>query len=115
MKEIQLFSHQDLLRLGFIFLDPNQENLLLESINSEYIRRINRLLAEYLMPNEISTLVGLNETSIREYILAFKPNCIEHIGKIKSKLEDEIREERKNNLIKGTGTLFSRQTNDDVT
>lgn len=47
MRKIQLFNHKDLMRLGFIISDPDQEDLLLESVNNEYIRRINRLLPRY--------------------------------------------------------------------
>lgn len=115
MRKIQLFNHKDLMRLGFIIPDPDQEDLLLESVNNEYIRRINRLLAESLSTKEISSLVNQSESDISEYFLVFKPGCIDKINTLRETLELEMKEKRKNILTKGSGTLDFRDKEDDVT
>lgn len=109
MKSISLFNHQDLIRLGFGFPNPNHEIAFLEYVNDEYIKRINSILARQLSTEEISELSQVSYPMIREYILSKKPECIVSIERIKNSIEDELSQKRKNILTDGDGTFAFRK------
>lgn len=115
MNRIKMFTRQDLIRLGFIIPDPSQADLFLETINSEYIWRINRLLAEMLTPREIKNLSSQNDSDIRGFIIANNPECIDRIRSIKLELEEEIMQKRKTILTEKGGTFNFHEDNDDMT
>lgn len=115
MNRSKLFTHRDLIRLGFVIPDPNHECLLLESINSEYIWRINRLLSKMLTNKEINTLADKSDQGIRDYIIAKYPGCIDRFQAIKEELEEEIRQKRKIILTKKRLNLIFHDSDDPMT
>ena len=115
MNRIKMFTHQDLIRLGFIIPDPSQADLFLERINNEYIWRINRLLAEMLTLREIRGMASWNDSDIREYIIANNPDCIDRIRSIKNEVEEEIKQNRKKILTEKRGTFIFHNENDEMT
>ena len=115
MNKIHFFTHHDVVRLGFVIPNPNQEELFLENVNREYIRRINKLLSKMLTPEEIETLANQNESSICNYFVIQKPECIERIQTIRNNIEDELKEKRKRALCEGIDTLFFQDTEEDMT
>ena len=115
MDRLKFFTHQDLIRLGFIIPDLSQEDLFLDSINNEYIWRINKLLAEMLTPSEISALASQSDSDIREFIIANNPSCIERIRLIKYEMEEEIKQKRKKIITEKKGTYNFHDNNDDAT
>lgn len=115
MNRLKFFTHSDLVRLGFVIPDPNQECLLLESINSEYIWRLNRLLSKMLAENEINALADKNDHDIRDYIIAKYPGCIDRFQAIKEELEEEIRQKRKIILTKKRLNLIFHDSDDPMT
>ena len=110
MNRLKFFTHSDLVRLGIVIPEINQEYLLLEVINNEYIWRINRLLSNILTDKEINVLADKSDQNIRDYIIAKHPGCIDRFQAIKEELEEEIKQKRKNILTKKTIDFdFSRK------
>lgn len=105
MNSIHYFKHCDIIKLGFVFLEPSNEDLFLEAINTEYIGRINKAIAEKLTDKEINFLSEYSRSEIYEYINYHYPDCISCIQTIKARLEDELRQSRKD-ILSGEGPTF---------
>lgn len=105
MDSIRFFTQLDIAWMGFIFPDPTHEDIFLNEINQEYIRRINKVIAKKLTSRETSYLSKLSRPEINEYIKYHYPDCISSIQTIKKRLEDELRQSRKE-ILSCNGPAF---------
>lgn len=100
MSKSFLIKHEDIAGVGYYFLEKNQEEQYLESINSELAVRVDTEIRKRLSISRQMELSNLSTEEIFDRVKNRMPDIDHVIEKIRSTLLNEIREKRRDILIK---------------
>ena len=96
-----LIKHSDLVNLGYIFFDKNDEETYLNKLNEEFAFSVGRELSEKLCINKLIELTELKPENICSFFEKNIPESKNIIKKIRKEFLERIKEDRKRILLSG--------------
>ena len=101
MEKNYMICHKDITELGYYFLDREQEERYLKSINDEFALRVGDEIIRRIPPDKQSYIFSLPGEDMLDYIKKNMPDIDETVKEIRENLLKELRENRKTLLMKG--------------
>lgn len=97
-----LICHKDIARIGYYFLDRDQEERFLKSINDELAVRVGKLASRQLSPEMSAEINTIELAEIYEYIKERIPDIDETACAIREIFLKELKEKRRAVLVEDT-------------
>lgn len=99
MEQNYLISHKDIADRGYYFLDTEQENQYLTSVNDEFALRVGNEITQRIPKEKRGCICTLSQEELLEFIKENVPDIEETVNKIKERLLKELKDKRKNILL----------------
>ena len=97
-----LICHKDIANIGYYFLDRDQEECFLKSINDEFAARVGKSVCGHLSQKMAAEINALSPEELYEYIKEKIPDIDKTANAIREGFLTELREKRRAVLVEGT-------------
>lgn len=102
-------THKDIVRIGYLFVEPEQEKVFLDEINEKLSHRVgSKILSELAHSKNIANQNTSTDLITKHYIKG-SPEHLAIVKKIREGLLDELSVQRKNLMIARTNIGISQE------
>lgn len=97
-----LIKHKDLIDLGCLFIDKDEEQIYLNKLNEEFAIRVGKIISSKLTEDEFAELLNLPPEAVCLYVEKNIPGSKKAVIKIRKDLLETVKTNRKEILLLGT-------------